>query len=102
MTATTLNDHDLPVMTTMPATVHVPELGPRAIVMIATAFDHDLLGAGDRRSRNANRGNRRGNESKLLHNFSLHQLSGNRTSRTGWCSTTPTEKILNGRSGCAT
>src|SRR3954471_9073664 len=80
MPASVLDDHDLPVVPTMPAavTIATAKFGAGAFavldddlvgpsVMFATAFDHDLLGAGDRRGRDGNRGNGRGNDSKLLH-----------------------------------
>src|SRR5947209_18908688 len=80
MPASVLDDHDLPVVPTMPAavTIATTKFGAGAFavldhdlvgpgVMFATAFDYDLLSAGDRRGRNGNRGNGRGNDSKLLH-----------------------------------
>src|SRR4051812_45274611 len=38
-------------------------------VVMATALDHDLLSAGDRRRGNANSGDRRNNQSKLFHSI---------------------------------
>src|ERR1044072_8602304 len=104
-----LDDHNLAVVTTMPAAVATgaAEFGACAIavsaldgelvgagVVLAAALDHDLLGAGGRRGRNRKRDNRRSNETKLLHDvLSPNRLSGNRTAKSGPCSIGRPEKL---------
>src|SRR4051794_24668421 len=97
-----LDDHNLAVVTTMPATVPAESalaaefgagaiavsclddhlVGASALRVPAAALDHDLLGAATGRARNHKPNNRRSNETKLLHDvLSPNRLSGNRTSK---------------------
>src|SRR3954451_19633015 len=83
VTVSTLDDHGLAAVTAMAAILGTSavaiaaalddDFGPAGavVVVMAAALDDDLLGAGNRRGRNRNRGNRRYNKSKLFHDFSL-------------------------------